>query len=731
MSFKDFPSENPGPSGDYFHKFLNRTIMLLGEEAVHTLRGKTVAIAGCGGHGGAACLTLARTGVGNFILADPKPFDPPDINRQWAATCNTLGRNKAEVYEEILLSINPEIRVKKFCEGVTEENLKEFLSGADLLIDCLDVAVPSQLRAAMYEGARNNGIYCITASMLGFGALITASSPEGMPLEVLGGVEETCTDQSKLPKRLKEVYVPEYIELIEKHLPLHRIPSVAVAPALIAAILSTESILILLGATIPGWRPPICLPYILLVDLFRRNYQVVHISDFIRESEPSSDEASMQETVSPQQRSTPSRLSLEDRRALLATVGYNTNLLPDDAVEVDLITDSWSEIPMTANPPELKETNVPHSSPEQVLHGLYGYRYFIPVFRGRFAEALLAKILFSGGGTVVSNSLFPTTRFHLESNGVKVVELVSEEAYDLRSSNAFFKGDLNLDRFQTMLSISGPEKIAAVYLELCVNALGGHPVSMRSLRAIREITSIHGIPLILDTTRSFENAYLIRERELGFEGRSLVSIVREICSYGDACASSAAKDFQCRKGGFIGTSYQTLFIRIRDLTLGYGDGLSETDRRIMAHALLHSPGGEKGSTQRLKQVHRVWESLRSFPIPVTEPPGGHAVFIDAKAFLPHIRAEQYPTQTLANALFILGGIRAAPNLGSPEQERRGIHLLRLAIPVGRYTDEVLEVIPKAFEAVLSKKDQLKGLRRVGGPPGVVGEFAAMYNPIRE
>ncbi|MBA4388702.1 MAG: hypothetical protein C0404_12025, partial [Verrucomicrobia bacterium] len=166
-------------SGDgYFLQFLNRTVRMIGREAVDTLRTRRVAIAGCGGVGGAACITLARMGVGRFTLADPGLFDEPDINRQWAANGGTLGKNKTAVHEEILHTINPDVEVRSFSDGVTEENIEAFLDGADLVVDCLDIAVPGHLRSGMSRRAWERGMYCISAPTLGFGGFVITASPK-------------------------------------------------------------------------------------------------------------------------------------------------------------------------------------------------------------------------------------------------------------------------------------------------------------------------------------------------------------------------------------------------------------------------------------------------------------------------------------------------------------------------------------------------------------------------
>lgn len=262
---------------NYFYEFLNRCIPLLTEEGVNKLRASTVAVAGCGGAGGASAITLARMGVGKFKLADPGIFDAPDINRQWAANTHNLGRNKTDGYEDMLLSINPEIQVKKYKDGITENSIEDFLEGADLLIDCLDISVSAQLMSKLHEQTRQKQIYGLASLILSFGAICYCSSPFGMSMERLIKMLDSGTAGSKLPAILKTVFMPQHLDIIESKIHTHKIPSVPISSMVAAAVLSTESVLILLGKIIPGARKPICLPKLIIADFFRLSFYVVDI----------------------------------------------------------------------------------------------------------------------------------------------------------------------------------------------------------------------------------------------------------------------------------------------------------------------------------------------------------------------------------------------------------------------------------------------------------------------
>lgn len=263
----------------YFYDFLDRCIPLLTREGVEKLEKSSVAIAGCGGVGGALAVTLARMGVGNFKLADPGLFDPPDINRQWAANIPNLGKNKTDAYEEMLLGINPEINIKKYPEGITGSNVRDFLEGADLLIDCLDIAVSPKLRGELFKQARKNNIYSISSPIIGFGTVFCCSSPAGMPMDKLVNMVDKGGSLAKLPRGLWNIFMPQHLDIIESRLSTHKVPSVPISPMISASISATESILILLGDIVPGARKPVCLPKIIVTDFFRLSYHVVDINN--------------------------------------------------------------------------------------------------------------------------------------------------------------------------------------------------------------------------------------------------------------------------------------------------------------------------------------------------------------------------------------------------------------------------------------------------------------------
>ncbi len=708
---------------DPFLPCLHRTIALVGEEPVESLRTKTVAIGGCGGLGGAACLTLARMGVGGFTLADPGVFDEPDINRQWCANHETLGRNKAEVYAEALRAINPDVKVRLHTEGVQDDNVQAFVAGADLLIDCLDMRVPVARRSRMFEVARGQGIYSITAPVLGFGCAVVVSAPDGMPMVAVGGMIDRASEASVLPELLRDIFVPEHVDAMERLMPEHRVPSVAPGPSLANALVCTEALLILAGATVPGWRPPLCLPQLFAVDMVRMNYRIVNMAEFLQRMAAPRARATR---VAPATADVSPASAPGGWAAVLEQVGWNTNLLPHEVVPVDLLTDSWSEIhaPPPRRAPAEEGTYGPGRC-EQAIQGLYGYRHVMPVFRGRFAEAILGKAIARPGTAIACNALFPSTRFHLESNGATLVDVGVPEASNTLGGHPF-KGDIDLDRLRQALADS---KVRAVYVELAVNATGGHPISLANLRALREATRAAQIPLALDATRAFENAALLREREEGLAGRSLIGLVREMCSHSDACATSLTKDFPASSGAFIGVNQPDLFQRLCDLRLAFGDGFAEEARSALCGSLAVAPEDPQGALGRVRQVHRLWLALRSLGVSVVEPAGGHAVFVDAAALLPHLAPGQFAAHAVCGAVYALAGVRGGVSFLSPHHEQAQAQIVRFAVPVFRYADADLDRLVVGFKWLLEMKASVPGLARVGGPAGAVGRFASTYRPL--
>lgn len=267
------------PDQAYRELFLARTQILLGKEDLAVLKDKCVLVAGCGGVGGITLVTLARLGVGRFLLPDPSCFDAPDVNRQYAATRATLGRNKAAVYQDLLHEIDPSISVQIYQDGVTEDNLEELLSAADLVIDALDYVLPLSLRLRFYRRARETGRYCISSPILGFGTMMLVAAPGGMGMEpLIERFVQVGSTSPKLPGGFGDLFFPQHVAKFEQHV-ASAIPSCSIATCFSAGAQCTEAALILLGDRHPDWRAPICLPQILVLEPLRPTYRVVHYTD--------------------------------------------------------------------------------------------------------------------------------------------------------------------------------------------------------------------------------------------------------------------------------------------------------------------------------------------------------------------------------------------------------------------------------------------------------------------
>ncbi len=702
---------------DYFETYLDRSIRLLGEAPLRSLRGRTVTLAGCGGVGGAVAIMLARMGVGRFRLADPGIFDEPDVNRQWAASTPTLGHNKALVYAQLLKDIDPAISAQAIPEGLTPQNLHLLLDGSDMVVDCLDLGVPLPLRTRMYREAMERGIYCVSAPIVGMGCFVAFARPGGMPMDRLfAGLVERVSRDSRVPAGFRNYFNPFLLDNIERHLSTGKVPSVAVAPALAGSLVSAEIALILLRERLPWLREPICLPELLLVDPWRPFFGVVDVQDLFGDEEPSPAVHGV---------SSPGSQPMGKARRLeaLAAAGFNTNRLGHGQVAVDMFTDSWAELPIHGRGPSRLEPG--DGALEARLGEIYGYRHIVPLHRGRLAEAMLASVLVKQGNRVLCNALFPTTRLHLESRGASLVDVSVPQALDHRDPH-LFKGNLDIERLEAEL---GRGNVSAVYVELCVNATGGHPVSLANLRQAHDLASHHGVPLVLDGARAFNNAALLRARESGLEHRSLQDIVRRTCACSDLCATSLSKNFVVSAGAFVGLRDPRLFTRLQDqVNLLYDVALKPQERAALLEALSVDHEAADGVSALTLQVERLWARLAAQGLPLLGPAGGHALFLDVASLLPHLPPGSFRNQALANALYVLAGIRAGANMLSPAQERQGRRILRLALPLGLHGAAALASLEEALLRIHRDPSQVTGLVLESAPPGLAGQFMQVFRP---
>jgi tyrosine phenol-lyase len=432
-----------------------------------------------------------------------------------------------------------------------------------------------------------------------------------------------------------------------------------------------------------------------------------------------------------------------EREAALKAAAYNTELLPQDMIYIDLKTDSGLSAWSVTQAASLLGGETLEAGVELAVEGsaafgalsrrfteYFGFPFVAPCTQGRAAERIWAKLHVREGCVVPGNMLFPSTRFHIESNGGKVIDVIRESAYDLYTQDDF-KGNVDLSKLAAAFAAHGKEKIPCVYVELCVNACGGHPVSVENLKELRSFLQPLGVPLFLDASRIVENSYLVQTRAAGYRERSIAEIMRETCSYADACTLSAQKDFLVREGGFIGTrdekSYQRAYFQ------GFLDGAQPSSSTLERLALsLHEVcRSDAYVASRGEQVQGLFGKLAANELPVLRPAGGHGVFLDINRLLPHVPAANFPAEALAAHVFVASGIRLTKGPPPTEaQTARGINLLRLAVPARRYLPAHMDDVARVLSYAYEQKEEVRGLKRVE-QPGRSRYAPAFFAPMEE
>jgi tyrosine phenol-lyase len=363
---------------------------------------------------------------------------------------------------------------------------------------------------------------------------------------------------------------------------------------------------------------------------------------------------------------------------------------------------------------------------ERAVAKYYGYPYLVPTHQGRGAEHILSQIWVEPGDHVPNNMYFTTTREHQERAGGTFVDVIIDEAHDPRSEHPF-KGNVDLRKLESLIERVGAEGISYVSVAATVNMAGGQPVSLENLRAVRELTRSHGIKVVLDATRAVENAYFVKRREAGHAGRSVAEILHEICSLSDAATVSAKKDLLTNIGGFLATFDEELFEEARALVVvfeglhTYG-GLAGRDMEAMARGM-EEMVDEDYLHSRVGQVEYVGEKLIAAGIPVVRPVGGHAVFLDARAFFPEMPQDHFPAQTLAAELYLDSGVRAMErgvvsagrNRETGDHNYPSLELVRLAFPRRVYTQAHCDVTVESVIEVWRDRENVRGLKLVHEP----------------
>lgn len=422
----------------------------------------------------------------------------------------------------------------------------------------------------------------------------------------------------------------------------------------------------------------------------------------------------------------------EERERVIKEAGFNTFLIPSEDVYIDLLTDSgtnamsdrqWAGM-MMGDEAYAGSRNFRHL--QETVRDVFGFRHIVPTHQGRGAENLLSQITIKPGQYVPGNMYFTTTRYHQERNGGIFIDVIRDEAHDA-SLNIPFKGDIDLHKLQRLIDEKGAEKIAYVCLAVTVNLAGGQPVSMKNMKAVHELTARYGIKVFYDATRCVENAFFIKEREDGYYDRSIQEIVREMFSYADGCTMSGKKDCLVNIGGFLCVNDDDLFAEAKELVVVYEGmpsygGMAGRDMEAMAIGLKESLQYEY-IEHRVKQVRYLADRLREADIPMIEPTGGHAVFLDAARFCPHLTQDQFPAQSLAANLYVESGVRtmergivsAGRDKNTGEHHRPKLETVRLTIPRRVYTYRHMDLVAEAVQSLYRKRETIKGLRFVYEP----------------
>jgi len=420
-------------------------------------------------------------------------------------------------------------------------------------------------------------------------------------------------------------------------------------------------------------------------------------------------------------------ISREEREQAAAEAGYNTFLMRSADVYIDLLTDSgtnamsdrqWAGM-MLGDESYAGSVNFYHL--EEAVRSHYGYRHLVPTHQGRGAEHLISQVAIRPGQFVPGNMYFTTTRQHQELAGGIFEDVIIDEAHD-PTAVLPFKGNMDLDKLGGLIDRVGAGQIAYVSLAVTVNMAGGQPVSMANVRAVRELCDRHGIRLFLDATRLVENAFFIQEREEGYAGKSIREIVLEFCSYSHGAWVSAKKDNLVNIGGWIAVNDGDLFEELRNLVIVYEGlhtygGLAGRDMEAIAIGIAESMRDDE-IRARIGQVRYLGELLTDWDIPIVQPVGGHAVFLDAKRFYPQISQDEFPAQTLAAELYLDSGIRsmergivsAGRNPKTGDHNRPKLELTRLTIPRRVYTQAHMDVVAEAVKGVWDRRAETRGLR---------------------
>jgi tryptophanase len=437
--------------------------------------------------------------------------------------------------------------------------------------------------------------------------------------------------------------------------------------------------------------------------------------------------------------------TLEQREEVLRRGGYNLFMVPAEDVLIDLLTDSGTAAMSAEQWAGIMRGDESYAGARSFfrfdakIRELTGFKHIIPTHQGRAAERILFSIIGGPGKSIPNNSHFDTTRANIEFSGATAVDLPTAEGVD-PDCIADFKGNMDTAALERFIAETGPENIPLCMITVTNNSQGGQPVSMQNIRETKRICQRHGIPLFIDACRFAENAYFIKLREPGFADRTVKSIVQEMFSYADGCTMSAKKDAIVNIGGWVAMNDDTLATKARNLLIvtegfpTYG-GLAGRDLEAIAIGL-EEVLDEHYLQYRIRLTAYLGDRLVAAGVPILQPPGGHAIYLNARKFLPRVPVDQYPGQSLSVELFRWAGIRSV-EIGSVMFGRRDaagkfipakMELVRLAIPRRVYTQSHIDYVIEAIIEVFKNRDKIPGYRIVEEPP-MLRHFTAKFEPI--
>lgn len=425
-------------------------------------------------------------------------------------------------------------------------------------------------------------------------------------------------------------------------------------------------------------------------------------------------------------------ISKEERIRAIKEAGYNTFNLKSEDCYIDLLTDSGTNAMSDAQWAGIMMGDEAYAGSknwlflESTIKELFGFNHVVPTHQGRGAENILSTIAIKPGQYILGNMYFTTTRYHQERNGGIFIDVIREEAHDA-TKNIPFKGDIDVEKLEKVIIEKGEENIAYICLAVTVNLAGGQPVSMKNMKEVREVANKYGVKVFYDATRCVENAYFIKEQEEEYKDKTIKEICHEMFSYSDGATCSGKKDGIVNIGGFLAINDDELFGKAKEIVVvfegmpSYG-GMAGRDMQAIAIGFREAMQFEY-IEHRIKQVRYLGDKLLEAGIPIIEPVGGHAVFLDARRFCPHLTQDQFPAQALAAALYVEAGVRsmergivsAGRDAKTGENHKPKLETVRLTIPRRVYTYRHMDVVADACIKLFQHKEDIKPLKFVYEP----------------